>query len=491
MKILVPTPDLTLLGPEILVLVLACGLLFVDLFIPRDRKGVVGVLALIGVVAIGLITAAYWPGLSNPVTTFSGTFVMDRFALMFKEVFLFCAAITILLSLRYLEIEGISLGEYYVLMLFCTLGMMIMVSGADLIVIYLGIETMALSVYVLAGFMRFDKKCNEAALKYFLMGVFVSGILLYGIALIYAATGSTQLSQVAQVIKERGLLNNPLLMLSIFLLAAGFGLEIAMVPFHFWAPDVYEGAPTPITAFISVAPKAAAFAALIRVFYYGIQLLMPHWQLLLWIICAVTMTIGNVTALLQKNFKRMLAYSSIAHAGYILLGVVAANQIGIQGIIFYFFAYAFMNMGAFGLAIYLRRADIVGDQVDDFTGLAQTHPVAAVAMVIFLLSLAGIPPTAGFVGKFLLFAAAIKAGFYWLVVIAALNSVIALFYYFRVAKVMYMQNPEPLPQPVPGRGLALALAVVCVLTLLFGIYPQPLMALAKGTAHTFMMAFIS
>jgi NADH-quinone oxidoreductase subunit N len=487
MNVSVPVPDLSLIGPEILMLILSCGLLMVDLFIPKDRKRIVGVLALLGVVVIGLVTATYWVELPKPVTTFSGTFVMDRFALMFKEVFLFCTAITILLSLRYLEVEGVSLGEYYALMLFCTLGMMIMVSGADLIVIYLGIETMALSVYVLAGFMRFDQKCNEAALKYFLLGVFISGILLYGIALTYAATGSTQLAQVASVVEAKGLMDNPLLIMAMFLLAAGFGLEIAMAPFHFWAPDVYEGAPTPITAFISIAPKAAAFAALIRVFFYGIQLLMPHWQLLLWIICAVTMTIGNVTALLQENMKRMLAYSSIAHAGYILLGVLAANQVGVEGVTFYFFAYAFMNMGAFGLVIYLRRENIVGDMVDDFTGLAQTHPLMAVIMVIFLLSLAGIPPTAGFVGKFLLFAAVIKAGFYWLVVIAALNSVIALFYYFRVAKVMYMHNPESLPQPVPGKGLVLALALVGIFTLVFGIFPQPLMALAKNTAHTFFM----
>ena len=487
MNVSVPVPNLSLIGPEILMLVLSCGLLMVDLFIPKDKKRVVGVLALFGVVVIGLVTATYWVGLSKPVTTFSGTFVMDRFALMFKEVFLFSTAITILLSLKYLEVERISLGEYYALMLFCTLGMMIMVSGADLIVIYLGLETMALSVYVLAGFMRFDRKCNEAALKYFLLGVFISGIFLYGIALTYAATGSTRLAAVAAMVKTKGLMDNPLLIMAMFLLAAGFGLEIAMAPFHFWAPDVYEGAPTPITAFISVAPKAAAFAALIRVFFYGIQLLMPHWQVLLWIICALTMTIGNVTALLQENMKRMLAYSSIAHAGYILLGVLAANQIGVQGVTFYFFAYAFMNMGAFGLVIYLRRENIVGDRVDDFTGLAQTHPLVALIMVIFLLSLAGIPPTAGFVGKFLLFAAAIKAGFYWLVAIAALNSVIALFYYFRVAKVMYMQNPEPLPQPLPGKGLVLALALVGIFTLFFGIFPQPLIALAKNTASTFFM----
>lgn len=490
MNISIPMPNLSLIVPEIFMIILACGLLLIDLFVSRENKRVVGYLALLGVIVVGIVTAMTWLGVERPAITFMGAFVLDKFAIFFKEVFLFCTAITILSSIRYLEIESISLGEYYALMLFCTLGMMIMVSGADLIVIYLGIETMALSVYVLAGFMKFDKKCTEAALKYFLLGVFISGIFLYGIALTYGATGSTNLAKVAEVIKAKGIFNDPLLIMAMFLLAAGFGLEIAMVPFHFWAPDVYEGAPTPVTAFISVAPKAATFAVLIRVFYHGIQLLLPHWQILLWIISALTMTIGNVTALLQKNAKRMFAYSSIAHAGYILLGVLAANQLGIQGVAFYFFAYAFMNLGAFGLIIYLRRENITGDNVDDFTGLAQTQPVAALLMVVFLLSLAGIPPTAGFVGKFLLFAAVIKARFYWLVVIAALNSVIALFYYFRIAKVMYMQNPEPLPAPAPGRTLVMALAIVGLCTLIFGIYPQPLLSLAKDTAHTFLM-FVS
>jgi len=490
MSISLPMPNLSLIMPEIFMTIVACGLLLVDLFIPKDNKRVVGYLALVGVIVVGIATALAWVGAQKPALTFMNAFVLDRFAVFFKEVFLFCTAITILSSIKYIEIERVSLGEYYALLLFCTLGMMILVSGADLIVIYLGIETMALSVYVLAGFMKFDSKCTEAALKYFLLGVFISGIFLYGIALTYAATGSTNILKVAEVIKAKGLAKNPLLIIAMFLLAAGFGLEIAMVPFHFWAPDVYEGAPTPITAFISVAPKAAAFAALIRVFYQGIQLLLPHWQLLLWIISALTMTIGNVTALLQKNAKRMFAYSSIAHAGYILLGVLAANEVGIESVAFYFFAYAFMNLGAFGLIIYLRRENIVGDNVDDFAGLAQTHPLLAVLMVIFLLSLAGIPPTAGFVGKFLLFAAALKAKFYWLVVIAALNSVIALFYYFRIAKVMYMASPEPLPSPTPGKGLLMALAIVGICTLVFGIYPQPLLSLAKNTAHSFFV-FIS
>ncbi len=485
MTTVLPVPNLAAIGPEILVTVLACGLLLVDLFIPKDRKRAVGILALAGTVVTALFTMRYW---NYSATTFSGMFVVDNFAVIFKEVFLFATAITILISLRYLEIEKVSLGEYYALMLFCTLGMMVMVSAADLVVIYIGLETMALSVYVLSGFMRFNVKSSEAALKYFLVGVFISGILLYGIALTYGVVGSTNLNAIAETIKLKGLKDNPVLMIAMFLLAAGFGLEIAMAPFHFWAPDVYEGSPTPVTAFISVAPKAAAFAALIRVFVVGIGLMAPHWQVLLWVIAALTMTIGNVTAALQSNVKRMLAYSSIAHAGYMLLGILAANTTGLAGVAFYFFAYAFMNMGAFGVIILLRREGIVGDEVDDFKGLAHTNPMAALLMVVFLLSLTGIPPTAGFIGKFLLFSAAIKAGFYWLVVIAVLNSVVSLFYYFRIAQAMYMgEAPDSsIPRPQGAPSLTVAIAIVGILTLFFGIYPHHLVELAKASVTTFI-----
>ncbi len=477
-----PVPNISAIVPEILATALACFLLMFDLFVPKDRKRVVGIVALIGTVVIALVTFGY---MGKHVVTFSGMFVLDNFAVALKEVFFLTTIIVILLSLRYLEIENVSLGEYYALLIFANVGMMVMASALDLIMVYLGLETLALSVYVLAGFMRMNERCAEAALKYFLLGVFISGIFLYGIALVYGKTGTTNIKQIADYITYHGF-KDPVLWLAVIFIAAGLGLEIAMAPFHFWAPDVYEGAPTPVTAFISVAPKIAALAALLRIYIQAFPLMAPYWQDLLWLVAALTMTIGNVTAVLQNNVKRLLAYSSIAHAGYMLLGLLAYDKLGIEALVFYFFAYCLMNIGAFGLVIYLRRADIVGDEIEDFKGLAQTHPIPALVMVIFLLSLTGIPPTVGFVGKFLLFSAAIKAGFYWLVAIAVLNSVISLYYYFKIAKVMYMENPKDTPPVVAPLGVKFAIFALGAFTIIFGLYPHPLISFAQASLKAFM-----
>ncbi len=477
----VPIPNLTAIVPEILTAVLACFLLIFDLFIPKDRKRVVGITALVGCVVIAAVTFGY---LNKHIVTFSGMFILDSFSVVLKILFLISAIVIILISLRYLELEGVSLGEYYALLIFATLGMMIMASAQDLIMVYLGLETMALSVYVLAGFMRMTDKSAEAALKYFLMGVFISGIFLFGIAFTYGVVGSTNLKDIANYIAEHGF-KNPLLGVAVILIAAGLGLEIAMAPFHFWAPDVYEGAPTSVTAFISVAPKVAAIAALFRIYVEAYSLMAPYWQQILWLVAALTMTIGNVTAVLQNNVKRLLAYSSIAHAGYMLLGILAYNQVGLEALAFYFFAYCFMNIGAFAIVIYLRRKEIVGDEIEDFKGLAQTHPMLALVMVIFLLSLTGIPPTVGFVGKFLLFSAAVKAGFYWLVAIAVLNSVISLYYYFKIAKVMYMENPKVSVPFEASLSLKLTVFALGALTFIFGVYPHPLINLAQLSIKSF------
>ena len=477
----VPVPNLSAIVPEILATALACFLLMFDLFVPKDRKRLVGIAALVGCVIVGVVTFGY---INEKVVTFSGMFILDPFAVVLKELFLLTAVVVILISLRYLELENVSLGEYYALLIFATVGMMIMASANDLIMVYLGLETMALSVYVLAGFTKMTDKSAEAALKYFLMGVFISGIFLYGIALVYGVVGSTNLKDVSKYITMHGL-KNPVLGAAVLLVAAGLGLEIAMAPFHFWAPDVYEGAPTSVTAFISVAPKIAAIAALFRIYVEAFNLMAPYWQQILWLVAALTMTIGNVTAVLQNNVKRLLAYSSIAHAGYMLLGILAYNKVGLAALIFYFFAYCLMNVGAFATVIYLRRKGIAGDEIEDFKGLAQVHPMLALVMVIFLLSLTGIPPTVGFVGKFLLFSAAVKAGFYWLVVIAVLNSVISLYYYFKIAKVMYMENPEVDEPFMAGAGLKFAVFALGVLTLALGLYPHPLINLAQLSVKSF------
>ncbi len=477
----VPVPNLSAIVPEILTTVLACFLLMFDLFVPKDRKRVVGIVALIGCIFVGAVTAKY---INEHIVTFSGMFILDPFSVVLKLLFLLCDVVVILISLRYLEIENVSLGEYYALLIFATVGMMIMASANDLIMVYLGLETMALSVYVLAGFTRMTPKAAEAALKYFLMGVFISGIFLYGIALTYGVVGSTGLPDVSQYITLNGF-KNPVLGVAVILIAAGLGLEIAMAPFHFWAPDVYEGAPTSVTAFISVAPKVAAIAALFRIYIEAFNLMAAYWQSILWLVAALTMTIGNVTAVLQNNVKRMLAYSSIAHAGYMLMGILAYNKLGLAALAFYFFAYCLMNIGAFGIVIYLRRQNIVGDNLEDFKGLAQVHPMLALVMVVFLLSLTGIPPTVGFVGKFLLFSAAVEAGFYWLVAIAVLNSVISLYYYFKIAKVMYMENPEVDVPLSAGMGLKVAVFTLGLLTFVLGIYPHPLISLAQRSISSF------
>jgi NADH-quinone oxidoreductase subunit N len=347
---------------------------------------------------------------------------------------------------------------------------------------------MALSVYVLVGFAKGNRKSNEAALKYFLLGVFASAILLYGVSLVYGTTGSYNLDGIAAAIARGETGPRSLLGIGAILVLVGIAFKIAAVPFHMWTPDAYEGAPTPVTAFISTAAKAAAFAMLLRVFLRGFYGLAADWTPLLVVLAIASMTLGNVVAILQDNVKRMLAYSSIAHAGYMLLGLIAVGasgsdamtqRYGMTAVVLYLLVYTFTNMGAFGLVVMLRRHDVVGDRVEDFRGLAQSNPLAAATMLVFLLSLAGIPCTSGFIGKWWLFGSAVKADYAWLAVIAVVNSAISLYYYARVVVAMYMspaKTAERVAVPVP---LAAALAVSLVFTLVIGVYPQPFIRFAQ------------
>ena len=367
---------------------------------------------------------------------------------------------TVLMSVRYLEIEGASPGEYYFLILCATLGMMIMAGGIDLITSFIGLETMAVSFYILVGFIKPNQRSNEAAVKYFLLGAFSLGILLYGMSLLYGLSGTTNLRVMATVFA--GQPRDPLLVLAVILVVAGMGFKIAAVPFHMWAPDVYEGAPTPVTAFLSVGSKAAAFAMLLRIFLEGVPSMNADWRLLFEALAIVTMTVGNLAALTQSNLKRMLAYSSIAHAGYLLMGVVAGTPRGVSAMLIYLFIYSFMQLGAFAVIVMMRRADVVGDELKDFSGLHFRHPFAAFAMLLFMLSLGGIPPTAGFMGKLWLFGAAIDAGYVWLAVIGVLNSAVSLYYYIRIVVFMYLRKEttgsEPMARPALAFTLALAVA---------------------------------
>jgi NADH-quinone oxidoreductase subunit N len=482
----ISTSDFWYILPEIVLTGGALLVLIADVALPKEHRGALGWVTLL---VIGATLASLAPFTSTQVEVAHGLLAVDRFGLFFKILFLIAAAITVLISMRYLEIEGAAPGEYYFLILCATLGMMIMAGGIDLITIFIGLETMAVSFYILAGFIKPNQRSNEAAVKYFLLGAFSLGILLYGMSLMYGLSGTTNLRAMAPLFA--GQERDPRLVLAVILVVAGVGFKIAAVPFHMWAPDVYEGAPTPITAFLSVGSKAASFAMLLRIFLEGLPLMSADWRLLFEVLAIVTMTVGNVAAVTQTNLKRMLAYSSVAHAGYVLIGVVAAASMipdvrtrGITATLIYLLIYSFMQLGAFAVIVLLRREDVVGDELKDFSGLHFRHPFAAFAMLLFMLSLGGIPPTAGFMGKFWLFGAAIDAGYIWLAVIGVLNSAISLYYYIRVVVFMYLKKETIGSEPQASAPLALALGVAVVATLALGVYPRQLFEVAEASART-------
>jgi NADH-quinone oxidoreductase subunit N len=469
--------------PELVLTAGALLVLIADVALPKAQRGA---LAWVALLVLAATAAALVPFASTRVEVAHGLLAVDQFALFFKVVFLGAAAITVLMSVRYLEVEGASPGEYYFLILCATLGMMIMAGGIDLITIFIGLETMAVSFYILAGFIKPSQRSNEAAVKYFLLGAFSLGILLYGMSLMYGLSGTTNLRVMATAFA--GQEHDPRLVLAVILVVAGVGFKIAAVPFHMWAPDVYEGAPTPVTAFLSVGSKAASFAMLIRIFLEGLPVMSADWRLLFWVLSAITMTAGNIAAVTQSNVKRMLAYSSIAHAGYLLIGVAVGTTRGITAMLIYLFIYAFMQLGAFAVVVVLRRADIIGDELKDFSGMSFRNPFAAFAMLLFMLSLGGIPPTAGFMGKFWLFSAAIDAHYYWLAVIGVLNSAISLYYYIRIVVFMYLKKETIGATPTVSPTLALTLGVAVFGTLLLGVYPQLLFQLADMSARTLGVA---
>jgi NADH-quinone oxidoreductase subunit N len=464
--------------PELVLTAGALVLLVADVLLPRGSKALPALtLAVLGATLVSLV-----PFAGTHVEVAHGLIAVDSFALFFKVVFLGAAALTVLMSVHYLEIEGASPGEYYFLILCATLGMMIMAGGIDLVTSFIGLETMAVSFYILAGFIKPNQRSNEAAVKYFLLGAFSLGILLYGMSLMYGLSGTTNLRTIATALVGQD--RDPRLVLAVILLVAGMGFKIAAVPFHMWAPDVYEGAPTPVTAFLSVGSKAASFAMLLRIFLEGLPSMSADWRLLFEALSIVTMTVGNLAALTQTNVKRMLAYSSIAHAGYLLMGVVAGTPRGVTAMLIYLLVYAFMQLGAFMVIVMMRRKDVVGDELKDFAGLYLRHPTAAFAMLLFMLSLGGIPPTAGFMGKFWLFGAAIDAGYVWLALIGVLNSAVSLYYYVRLVVFMYLKQPVGGSEPQATPAVALALGLAVVATLLFGVYPNQLFTLAEASART-------
>ena len=496
--------DFYYLLPELVLTAGSLVLLLADLMVPRHKQSLLAwvTLGVLAATAIALVPVA-----DAHAQVSKGLISVDRFSLFFKVIFLGSAALTVLMSVRYLEVEGTRAGEYYFLILCATLGMMFMAGGTDLITLFIGLETMAISFYILTGFLKPSRRSNEAAVKYFLLGAFSLGILLYGMSLLYGLSGTTNLRNIATALvgQER----DPRLVLAVIMVVAGMGFKIAAVPFHMWAPDVYEGAPTPITGFLSVGSKAASFAMLLRIFVESLpsMRLSPvlystvglnasasapvGWSVLFQVLAIVTMTVGNFAALTQSNLKRMLAYSSIAHAGYLLIGVVAGTERGYTAMLIYLFVYLFMQLGAFTVLALLRRVDVVGDELKDLNGLYFRQPFAAVAMLLFMLSLGGIPPTAGFMGKFWLFSAAIESGYVWLAVIGVLNSAVSLYYYVRVVVFMWLKNEPTGSEPETTPTLALALGVAVVATLLLGVYPRPLFEFAESSARTLGVAAVT
>ncbi len=481
-----PLSDLVAILPELIVIGAACLVFALDPLTPPSRKDWLAWFSVAALAACAYLTVSR---MDTSVSAFSNLVILDPFAGFWKLLLYGVTGFTILLSLAYLKAERLNLGEYYGFILLSLVGMMVMVSAADLLTIYLGMELMSLSLYVLAGFKRFEARSLEAAAKYFVLGAFSSGMMLYGISLLYGASGSTRLSAIAVAVTTRGL-DDPMLTLAMILLIVGFGFKIAAVPFHMWTPDVYEGSPTSVTAFMAVASKAASFAAFLRVFLEGLGGLKANWYVLFLILCLATLALGNVVAIVQTNIKRMLAYSSIANAGYALIGVVvsgyvpadrAAQAFGLSSVMLYLTIYAFMTLGAFAVIAMLRKGGVEGDEIKDYAGLAKRQPVAAFLMLAFMASLAGIPPTAGFIGKFYLFMAAVKADLAWLAVVGVLFAAVSAYYYLRVVMVMYMQEPEAagvesrlMTSPV----LAVALACAFAGVLVFGLYPNPLVSFA-------------
>lgn len=471
--------DFYFILPEILLTCGALVLLMLSVIVPKQDGVLLGVA--LTTIAVTLLAVFSFAGLDETISR--GLLAIDGFATFFKVVVLLSAAITVLMSAPYLRVEGLKAGEYYFLILCATVGMMFMSSGLELITLFIGLETMAMSFYVLAGYLKPNPRSNEAAVKYFLLGAFSLGILLYGMSLLYGATGTTRLAGIAVALA--GQETSAVLVLAVILVGAGMGFKIAAVPFHMWAPDVYEGAPTPVTAFLSVGSKAASFAMLLRIFVEGLPALGDEWRTMFWVLAAITMTVGNIAALTQSNLKRMLAYSSIAHAGYLLIGVVVGTERGVAAMLVYLGVYLFMQLGAFAIVTAMRRSDIIGDELKDLNGLFKRSPAVGFAMLCFMLSLGGIPPTAGFMGKMWLFGAAIDAGEIWLVVIAVVNSAISAYYYLRVVVFMWINEDEPAGSPITlGPAMALALGIAVLGTLVLGVYPQALFSEAQSAAAT-------
>jgi NADH-quinone oxidoreductase subunit N len=469
--------DLARFGPEIILTLTGTLIMVLEAIrVPRQRLMLISMLALIAAAVQSILV------LGNPGPMFGGMMMADGFATFFRVMVCVVGLLTILLSTDYLTRETDEHGEYYALLLFSVMGQCVMASANELIMVFIGIEISSIASYVLAGFLRDDRRNNESAIKYFLLGSFATAFLLYGIAWIYGITGTTSLTEIRTAIASPNIESNlPLVGVACALMAVGFAFKVSAAPFQVWAPDVYQGAPAPISAFMSVGPKAAAFAVFLRVFRTAFAPVSDRWEPLVAFVAFATMTIGNFAALRQTNIKRLLAYSSIANAGYILVAVASRSDLGVQAVMFYLAAYVFMTIGAFAIITHFARKGERFVEINDMSGLASRQPMLAALFTVFALSMIGVPLTAGFFGKFYIFKAALDSNWTWLTIFGLLNSALAAYYYLQILVVMYMREPgeatenlEPLPF-----GLTLAAWTSAVATLALGIYPDLLLSITS------------
>ena len=460
----------TLVEPEIAVLATGFILLVLTLFLKKGRNAILTAVGFVGImVALGLTFKSF----SITDVSFQGVVIGDRIAFIFKVIFCLGTLLTLFASSTYIGRELKGLGEFYILIFFATFGMMVMAASADLIAIFLGLEVMSIPLYVLAGIYRKRLRSREASMKYFFLGAFASGFFLYGIALIFGAYGSTNLIEISSRFSYIGGSQTILTFAGIAMILIGLGFKVAVVPFHMWTPDVYAGAPAPATAFMSAGPKAAGFAALFRILTIFAPILADKFTSILWILCVLTMTWGNILAISQKNIKRMLAYSSIAHAGYVLVALTVGGKSGLSAGIFYLLVYTIFNIGAFSVIIFFSGKGEKYEKISDYAGFGYRYPLAGIALTIFMLALAGIPATAGFVGKYKIFMAAINSGFYWLAIIGVINSLISVWYYIYVVVTMYMKPSEEVSPTVSySPTLLVAILIALILTVQLGLFPE-------------------
>lgn len=467
--------------PMLCVTLAGLVVLLAEAFRSRDEKMPIGGLAIIGLVGAGIASILLW----DRNTESFGAVTADNFGLFVNLVLVVVGILTVVFSADTVERDRLPAGEYYAVLLFAIVGMMLMGQATDLLVIFLALETMSIAVYVLTGIRRDQQQSTEAAFKYFLLGAFASSFFLYGIAFLYGVTGTTNIDELSTRIAAQSMSGNPMILLGIGLLIVGFAFKIAAVPFHMWSPDAYEGAPAVVTGFMSTGVKAAAIAAFVRVFLKGLDPMIADWAPVIWWIAAATMIIGTVVGVAQTSLKRMLAYSSIAHGGYLLAALVAGNEVGKASILFYLAAYALTNLGAFGVIALLGTRERANDDLRDYAGLWYSHPALATLMTFFLLSLGGFPPTAGFIAKWYVFSAAIGSGYYGLAIIGVLSSVVSVFFYLRIVVMMYMTERDARPVPLPVSRMAMAGLVVAMLGVLYlGVLPSRLIELAQQSIGT-------